>query len=124
MDIDDHGPMVLCALDDLLFSVRISTTAKSLGTSVFFERNPDAVVDRVREKRPSLVIVDLNSPRMRPLDLIAALRGESDVAAVTIVGFVAHADAATIDAARQAGIDTVMARSAFVEKLPALLTGA
>ena len=36
--------MVLCVLDDLLFSVRISTAAKQLAAPIYFERNPDAVL--------------------------------------------------------------------------------
>jgi hypothetical protein len=40
-----------------------------------------------------------------------------------VVGFVSHVDTATIDRARAAGIDRVLARSRFVELLPQLLVG-
>ena len=40
-----------------------------------------------------------------------------------MLGYVAHADSATIDAARSAGIDQVLARSAFVNQLGSILTG-
>ncbi len=116
--------MVLCVLDDLLFSVKISTAAKVLGAPVYFERQPDSVVDSVRERRPALVIFDLNSLRLRPLDAIASLKGDPELKLIPILGFVSHADAATIAAARQAGIDEVIARSAFVDRLPEFLTRA
>jgi len=116
--------MVLCVLDDLLFSVKISTSAKLLGAPIYFERNPDAVLSSVRAKQPALVIFDLNSVKMRPLEAIAQLKSDPGLKAIPTLGFVSHADAATIAAARQAGIDEVVARSAFAERLPELLTRA
>ncbi|MEQ1758458.1 MAG: hypothetical protein ABL986_09085 [Vicinamibacterales bacterium] len=116
--------MVLCALDDLLFSVKISTAAKLLGAPVYFERKAEAVIDSVREKQPALVIFDLNSVRMRPLDAIAALKADPVLSQIPTLGFVSHADAATIAAARGAGIDEVMARSTFTERLGEILTRA
>lgn len=114
--------MVLCVLDDLLFSVKISTAAKILGADVHFERNPDAVVERVREQQPALVVFDLNSRKMRPLEQLAALRADPALATVPTLGFVSHVDAETIAAARSAGVGEVLARSAFADQLGAILT--
>ena len=114
--------MILCAIDDLLFSIKISTAAKSLGADLFFERNADHVLARVREKRPSLVIFDLNSAKMRPMELIAAMKADAELEAVRTLGYVSHVDANAVAAARQAGIDQVLARSAFAERLGEILT--
>lgn len=116
--------MVLCVLDDLIFSVRISTAAKAVGTPVHFERNADNVLTSVREKRPALVIFDLNSVRMRPLETLAHLKSDPELNTIPTLGFVSHVDAETIERAREAGIDDVLARSAFVARLPELLTRA
>jgi CheY-like chemotaxis protein len=116
--------MVMCVLDDLLFSVKISTTAKRLGVDVYFERKAESVVDSVRTKRPALVIFDLNSQALKPLGAIGMLKSEPELRAIPTLGFVSHADAETIAAARQAGIDEVMARSAFSDRLPELLSRA
>lgn len=114
--------MIVCVLDDLIFSIKIRTAARSLGADVYFERSPDNVVPTVREKRPALVIVDLNSARMRPIETIAALKRDPELKAIPVLGYVAHVDAATITAAREAGIDQVLARSAFTERLGEILT--
>lgn len=114
--------MIVCAVDDLMFSIKISTAAKSLKADVYFERSADKLLDTVRDKHPSLVIFDLNSARMRPLEVLLQLKADPELAAVRTLGYVAHADAVTIDAARAAGIDQVMARSAFVNQLGAILT--
>lgn len=113
--------MIVCVLDDLIFSIKIRTAAKALGVDVYFERSPDNVLPTVREKRPALVIVDLNSARMRPTETIAALKRDPELKLIPILGYVAHVDAATITAARDAGIDQVLARSAFTERLGEIL---
>jgi PleD family two-component response regulator len=113
--------MIICAVDDLLFSVKISTAAKSLNADVYFERSADRVVATVRGKRPSLVIFDLNSARMRPVELIAALKADPELAGIRTLGYVSHVDTTTIEAAKAAGIDEVMARSGFTAQLPEIL---
>ncbi len=120
-NFEDHRWMVLCVLDDLLFSVKISTAAKHLAADVFFERNAEQVLARTREKRPTLVIFDLNSVRLRPLEAIAALKADAELSSIPTLGFVSHMDAETISVARAAGVDEVMARSAFAARLPDLL---
>lgn len=113
--------MILCAIDDLLFSIKIQTAARQLGAEVFFERQPGAVVARIREKQPALVILDLNSAVLAPMDIIAELKADPELRAIRTLGFVAHVDTATIAAARQAGIDQVLARSAFAQNLGNIL---
>ena len=113
--------MILCAVDDLIFSIKISTAAKSLGTEVFFERTPDMVLPRIRERKPSLVIFDLNSAKLRPIETIAAMKADPALASIPTLGYVSHVAVDVIDAARTAGIDQVLARSAFSEQLAAIL---
>ena len=115
--------MILCVLDDLLFSVKIKTAAKALGVDVYFERAPELVLPRVREKQPSLVIFDLNSGKMRPMETIAAMKADAGLAAIPTLGFVSHVDSTAIAAARAAGVDQVLARSAFSAQLAEILTG-
>jgi DNA-binding NarL/FixJ family response regulator len=114
--------MIVCAIDDLIFSVKISTAAKSLGAEVYFERAADKVVQTVRDKRPSLVIFDLNSARLKPIDAIAAIKNDAELKNIRTLGYVSHVDTGTIDAARQAGVDQVLARSAFTGQLGDILT--
>ena len=116
--------MILCAVDDLLFSIKISTAAKGLGVDIYFERSADMVVPRIREKKPSLVIFDLNSSRLDPMRQIAEMKGDPDLKGVRTLGYVSHVDTATVAAARAAGIDDVMARSAFSTRLADILTSA
>lgn len=113
--------MIIAAVDDLLFASRIRQAARDIGVDVVFARTPAAVVDEVRERRPALLVLDLNADRLRPLDAIAAVKGDPQLAMTRVVGYVSHVDAPRIAAARAAGADQVLARSAFVAALGELL---
>ena len=113
--------MIFVAVDDLMFSSRISTAAKAVGAEIKFTRSVEAVLTAAKAALPALVILDLNSLRVAPLDIVAALKADPSLAGTPTLGFVSHVDTAAIEAARQAGVGRVLARSAFVEQLPQLL---
>ncbi len=115
--------MVLCAVEDLLFVSKLRSTASALGVEVRFVRSPDALLEQARHAAPSLLVLDLNADRLEPLEMVSALRAEPALSAIRTVGFVSHVQADRIEAARAAGVDVVLARSAFVAQLPSLLSG-
>jgi CheY-like chemotaxis protein len=80
------------------------------------------VVNRVREKGPSLVIFDLNSVKMKAPEVIRIMKADPALQSIRTLGYVSHVDAETIESARQAGVDRVMARSAFADRLGEILT--
>ena len=113
--------MIIAVIDDLFFSVKIKTAAKTLGTEVYFERTPQQVLESIRSKAPRLVIFDLDSAKMRPMDAIAAMKADPALRDVPTLGFVSHVHDDVIARARAAGIDQVLARSAFVDRLGSIL---
>ena len=115
--------MILVAVDDLLFSSKIRTTAKLAGVELTFARTPDDILRQARALKPALVIFDLNAPKIDPIATVQALRQDPELATLPTMGFVSHVDTSTILAARQAGVDEVMARSAFAANLDKILTG-
>ncbi|MBM3819800.1 MAG: response regulator transcription factor [Acidimicrobiia bacterium] len=116
--------MILCLVDDLIFSIKISTAAKAIGAEIYFERAADTVLSSIRDKKPALVILDLNSGKMRPLDVIAAVKADDELKGIRTLGFVSHVHADVIAMAREAGIDEVLARSAFSDRLGEILRSA
>lgn len=113
--------MIVAVLDDLLFSIKIKTAAKTLGAEVHFERAPDQVLDSIRSKSPRLVIFDLDSSKMRPMEAIAAMKTDAALRDIPTLGFVSHVHDDVIAQARAAGIGQVLARSAFVDRLVSIL---
>ena len=107
-----------------MFTSKIKTTAGQIGVPVAFARSSSAALDQMRKDAPSLVIFDLNSARTDPLGTVAAMRGDAALASIPTVGFVSHVQTDLIDAARQAGVGEVLARSAFTARLGEILTRA
>ena len=114
---------VLAAVEDLLFRSKISETADALGVEAAFPRNPKKLLDALRASPPDLLVVDLNSARFEPLELLRTVKSDDELRSVTTVGFLSHVQGDLALAAREAGCDRVMARSAFVENLPRVLSG-
>ena len=114
---------VLGAVEDLLFRSKISETSERLGVEAAFPRNPEKLLDALRASPPDLLVVDLNSARFKPLELLRAVKSDAALRGVRTVGFLSHVQADLALAAREAGCDRVMARSAFVENLPRVLSG-
>jgi DNA-binding NarL/FixJ family response regulator len=116
--------MVLVAVDDLLFSSKIRATAKQAGVDLTFARSSGEIIEQARALRPELVILDLNSGKTDPIATIAALKGDPSLASIRTIGFASHVHTALITAARQAGADQVLPRSAFAGTLAEILTSA
>ena len=114
---------VIAAVEDLLFRSKISETASSLGIEAAFPRNPRRLLEALRESPPDLLVIDLNSARFEPLALLRSVRSDEATRDVSTVGFLSHVQKDLAVAAREAGCDRVVARSAFTKDLPRILAG-
>ena len=114
---------VLAAVEDLLFKSKISETASSLGIEATFPRNPGRLLEAIQRSPPDLLILDLNSARFEPLTLLKEVRSDEATRDVPTVGFLSHVQKDLAVAAREAGCDRVVARSAFTRDLPRILAG-
>jgi PleD family two-component response regulator len=114
--------VILAIVDDLMFTSKIKAAAGQLGVAVKFARSRDAALLEMRSAAPALVIFDLNSERTDPLGTVAAMKGDAALAGIPTLGFVSHVRTDVIDAARQAGVGEIMARSAFTAQLAQILT--
>jgi DNA-binding response OmpR family regulator len=100
-----------------MFASRIRATAIALGVDLTLTRSP-AELERQATAHPgSMALVDLET---RGLDIAVTVRALRR-AGVCVVAFVSHVRTDLIVAAKEAGADRVLARSAFVRELPALL---
>lgn len=116
--------MILAAVDDMLFRSKIRTTARLAGVDLVFARTPEEMISQVRALKPALVIFDLNSSKAQPIETVSAMKRDAALASVRTLGFVSHVHTDVIQAARAAGIDEVLARSAFSTRLADILLSA
>ena len=114
--------MVIAGVNDLLFASKIRSAAAAAKAEVRFASTGEALLEAVRTLSPGLVLLDLNDRRIDPVGLLARLRSDPALSSLKVIGFVSHVQGELIAAARQAGIDEVLARSAFVARLPELLS--
>jgi DNA-binding NarL/FixJ family response regulator len=112
--------MILAVVDDLLFLSKIQETAKHLGVAVESVGIAD-LPKRAIEDVPSALIIDLNHPSGKALEVLRALKSGLKTKDLAAIGFVSHVQEDLIAAARDAGCDLILARSAFVRQLPVLL---
>jgi hypothetical protein len=101
---------VVAFVPDLMDRSRITGVA---GANVRFASTPADLVDLA--SGADLVVVDLSRPGV--VDVLPDVSAQG----VRTLGFGSHVDTATFDAARAAGCDQVMARSAFFSQLRDLL---
>jgi CheY-like chemotaxis protein len=120
MSAEPNGVVGLLLSDDLMFTSRISATARQLGLEIR-TASTQAGLERLAERQaPRCVILDLSNPGLDVAALLRRLR-EACPQPPFVVGYGSHVDAATLRAAREAGCDLVLPRSKFVEELPRAL---
>lgn len=115
---------ILAAVDDFLFRSKIRAVAKHVNADVRFAQTPDEILAQARELKPTLVIIDLNSAKADPVATIAALKADGALAGIRAIGFASHVHTDLIAAARNAGADQVLPRSAFAGNLAEILSTA
>src|SRR5258708_21705615 len=74
-------PVILAAVDDLFFSVKITETARKVGAQVKFVKSDKELLAAAAdaEAKPSLIILDLNSVAMKPLSTVAKIKADKDL---------------------------------------------
>src|SRR6516162_22641 len=105
--------------DDLMFTSRITGTARDLGLTVSPARSMATLLDLARRQPPGCVIIDLANSG---LDLSVLFAGLAELPnRPRVVAYGSHVDAASLQAARSAGCNVVLPRSRFIEELPTAL---
>src|SRR5215216_4296788 len=115
---------VSVVVDDMFFAAKINAAASQAGRQVERVRSREQLTrDDIAENPPSLLIVDLNSERLDPLETIKYFKSQTVLSAVPLVGFVSHVQTDLIRRAQAAGCDYVLPRSAFTQLLPEIVCG-
>src|SRR5437899_882705 len=105
-------PIGLLLSDDMIFTSRITGTARDLGIPLKVARSAVGLEVLAKQQSPRCVIIDLSNPGLVITDLIAKLRGRSQPMPL-VVAYGSHVDTDTLKAARAAGCDIVWPRSKF-----------
>lgn len=112
---------VVLLIDDIMFATRLEGLVRQAGYAPVFASD-EAALTRALTAAPVLAIVDLFDAALRWENLVRQLKGPGKKADhVPVLGFGPHTDLDLRTRALDAGCAAVVARSAIVNSLPALV---
>src|SRR5216684_1722487 len=114
---------IIAVVDDLFFASKIRGTAEELGVNASFVRGVEAVIEAARLVQPLLIICDLHSSKIDPMELARRLKADKELRSIPLLGFFSHVQTELQLEAEEAGFDLVMPRSAFTRNLADILSG-
>jgi CheY-like chemotaxis protein len=114
--------LVVAAIDDLFFVSKIREVAGSLRVPFQHVKSIEKAIITLADAETSVVLADLQSEIIDSFALAERVRSEPRLEHVHLIGFYSHVNPEFQSRASLAGFDRSMPRSAFVRKLPELLT--
>jgi len=112
---------VIAVVDDMFFASKIKTAAKSAGVKLDLIKNSNKFIEEIRTDPPALIIFDLNSKKLKPLELIKELKSCQELKKTMTLGYLPHVEEGLKSEASNLGFDIVMPRSRFVRELVSIL---
>jgi len=106
---------------DLMFTSKVTGVGKELRRQVRVYLNAKSATGAASPDL-KVALLDLSNPKNTSTEDIRAWKAALPADAV-LIAYGSHVDVPALQAARDAGCDLVLPRSAFVQRLPQLLTG-
>lgn len=121
----DKQPLILAIITDLFFTSRVQGAATALACRLAWidtltDHSDQGFLRFLRDQAPSLIVLDLSTPKPWKAWLLAA-KSDPHTAAIPWLAFGSHVAADLLKGAKDAGADKVLAKSALVKDLPQLL---
>ena len=114
--------VIIAVVDDMFFKAKIRAVAEAVGTEISFPRSQEALLQKAREAKPRLIIVDLHNEKFEPAKLATELKTDADLRSIPLLGFFSHVQTELQRTALAAGFDQVIPRSVFARDLPKILS--
>jgi DNA-binding NarL/FixJ family response regulator len=112
------GQAIIAVVDDMFFAAKIRAVAEAVGVEISFPRDLQALIQKTRETKPRLIIVDLHNQKIDSNELARELKSDG----VRLLGFFSHVQTELQRNAMAAGFDQVIPRSVFARDLPTILS--
>ena len=111
---------ILVVISDLIFRSKIDDAARRAGVHLRVAKTVEQLDRHLGSATPAVVLVDLEMQELQTPVVLDRLRANPASAKIPVIGFAGHTNVEVIHAARADGVQ-VMARSAFVAQLPAMM---
>jgi len=116
------GQAIIAVVDDMFFAAKIRAVAEAVGVEISFPRNKEVLIQKVRETKPRLIVVDLHNQKFDSNALANELKSDEQLREIRILGFFSHVQTELQRNAIAAGFDQVIPRSVFARDLPKILS--
>ncbi len=139
-----NPPVILSFVSDLFFASKIEAAAKTVHMQVvWLEMGQDTfpsegttpaihsaehtsgagfvLLEKITRLQPALILFDLGDVKYPWKEWLPLIKSSPATRRIPVIAFGAHVDAENLMAARSAGADLALARSAFAKDLPAIL---
>jgi len=113
---------VVAAVNNLFFVGKMKAAARQAAVELRFASSPGDLLEKVRAGA-ELVVFDLGDETIGAIAALKELKSRAETAAVPTLGFLRHTQPGIAALAREAGCETVMARSEFSARIVDLLRG-
>lgn len=97
---------VVLAEDDIDIRDLVQIVLEGMGLTVVAVGTGAEALDKARELRPRLLLLDITMPGMNGLEVCQAVRADPDLAETPLILMTARAQASDVQAGMQAGADT------------------
>jgi CheY-like chemotaxis protein len=116
------GQAIIAVVDDMFFASKIRAVAEAVGAEISFPRSREALVQKARETKPQLIVVDLHNQKIDSNALASDLKSDEQLRDIRLLGFFSHVQTELQRNAMAAGFDQVIPRSVFARDLGKILT--
>ena len=113
--------VIIAVVDDMFFASKIRAVAEAVGVEISFPRSREALIEKAREAKPRMILVDLHNQKIDPPTLASDLKSDEQLREVPLIGFFSHVQTELQRGALAAGFDQILPRSAFARDLPRIL---
>ena len=113
--------VIIAVVDDMFFASKIRAVAEAVGAEISFPRSKESLLQKVRETKPRLVIVDLHNQKIDPNELASEVKSDEQLREIRLLGFFSHVQTELQRNAIAAGFDQVIPRSLFARDLSEIL---
>jgi CheY-like chemotaxis protein len=107
---------ILVSVRDLVFRSKINAAAERLGVPVRIAPRGTPLSEASRDLGEGILIADLGEP-----GVLDEIRSAKAAGHIRVIGFLGHLQAELARAAAEAGVDEVLTRGQFVQRLDELL---
>ena len=115
----DDGQLILLADDSNTTLSLVSARLQRTGYEIVTATRGDDALALILERRPILVVLDLEMPGMGGLEVARALRADASFGTMPIILLTSHGEEEHVEAGREAGVDAYIVKPFSPQELAA-----